>query len=219
MIKNIIFDFDGVLVDSEILVAKAFSKYLAKRNILFSEKEFSIHAGKKTIEVIDELSSKFHIKNVDEFYKDIMTIAHNIYSDELTPVLGAKKFLESSNLNCFIGSNSIKERIIVGLKKVNFENFFPEEKIFSFDMVNKPKPNPDVYLLAIESYKLIKEETIVIEDSAIGVRAGVLAGVKVVGITAGGHWNSERSTQELIDAGASLLINNYNNLLDQIYKI
>ena len=156
MIKNIIFDFDGVLVDSEILVAKAFSKYLAKRNILFSEKEFSIHAGKKTIEVIDELSSKFHIKNVDEFYKDIMTIAHNIYSDELTPVLGAKKFLESNNLNCFIGSNSTKERIIAGLKKVNFENFFPEEKIFSFDMVNKPKPNPDVYLLAIESYKIIK---------------------------------------------------------------
>ena len=57
-----------------------------------------------------------------------MTIAHNIYSDELTPVLGAKKFLESNNLNFFIGSNSTKERIIAGLKKVNFENFFPEEK-------------------------------------------------------------------------------------------
>ena len=49
MIKNIIFDFDGVLVDSEILVAKAMRKYLAEKNIMFEEKEFSKFAGKKNI--------------------------------------------------------------------------------------------------------------------------------------------------------------------------
>ena len=50
MIKNIIFDFDGVIADSEILVAKAFSKYLEIYKILiYSEKEFSKYAGKKTI--------------------------------------------------------------------------------------------------------------------------------------------------------------------------
>ena len=56
MIKNIIFDFDGVLVDSEILVAKSFCRYLSKRNIEFGEKEFSKFAGKKTIQVVSELS-------------------------------------------------------------------------------------------------------------------------------------------------------------------
>ena len=45
MIKNIIFDFDGVLVDSEMLVARSFSKYLGKRNINFTEQEFSVYAG------------------------------------------------------------------------------------------------------------------------------------------------------------------------------
>ena len=49
MIKNIIFDFDGVIADSEILVAKAFSKYLESIHIFFSEKEFSKYAGKKTV--------------------------------------------------------------------------------------------------------------------------------------------------------------------------
>ena len=53
MIKNIIFDFDGVLVDSEILVAKSFCKYLSNIDILFNEEEFASYAGKKTIQVID----------------------------------------------------------------------------------------------------------------------------------------------------------------------
>ena len=219
MIKNIIFDFDGVLVDSEKLVAKAFSRYLANRNILFSEKEFSIFAGKKTIQVIDELSDKFNIKNKKNFFNDIMTIAHNIYTEDLTAVHGAKNFLQKTKLNFFIGSNSVKERIIAGLQKVEFDNFFPENKIYSFDMVQKPKPHPDIYLTVIESNQLNKDETIIVEDSSVGVEAGVRAGVKVVGFTAGGHWHSERSTSELKNAGASLLINSYGNLLNEIAKI
>ena len=60
---NIIFDFDGVLVDSEVLVGKAFCKYLSKKKIDFSEKEFYNYAGKKTTQVIDELSLKFNIED------------------------------------------------------------------------------------------------------------------------------------------------------------
>tara|TARA_B100000427_G_scaffold258727_1_gene222726 strand:+ start:1580 stop:2239 length:660 start_codon:yes stop_codon:yes gene_type:complete len=219
MIKNIIFDFDGVLVDSEILVAKAFSKYLLKKNINLSEKEFSIFAGKKTVQVIKELSQKFNIKKEEEFFDDIMKISHDIYDNELTPVVGAGNFLKNANLNYFIGSNSVKERIISGLKKVNFEIFFSEEKIYSFDMVNQPKPYPDIYLAALERNNLNKHETIIIEDSVVGVQAGVNAGVKVIGLTAGGHWHSERSTEELIEAGASLLIHDYSTLLNDIKKL
>ena len=75
MIKNIIFDFDGVLVDSEMLVARSFSKYLRNRNINFTEQEFSVYAGKKTVQVIDELSNKFSIQNKEEFFEDIMSIS------------------------------------------------------------------------------------------------------------------------------------------------
>ena len=53
MIKNIIFDFDGVLVDSEILAAKAFAKYMKKYDIEIDENEFANFAGKKTVQVID----------------------------------------------------------------------------------------------------------------------------------------------------------------------
>ena len=219
MIKNIIFDFDGVLVDSEMLVARSFSKYLGKRNINFTEQEFSVYAGKKTVQVIDELSKKFSIQNKEEFFEDIMSIANDIYSQELTAVNGAKVFLEQNYYNFLIGSNSVRKRILFGLEKVEFENFFDFNKVFSFDMVEKPKPQPDIYLAAINAHQLDKNETVVIEDSAIGVLAGVAAGIKVIGLTAGGHWYKDRSTKELLDAGAFKLTDSYETLLTEIKKL
>jgi len=219
MIKNIIFDFDGVLVDSEMLVARSFSRYLSNRNINFTEQEFSVYAGKKTVQVIDELSNKFSIQNKEEFFEDIMSISNNIYSKELTPVNGAKLFLEQNHYNYFIGSNSIRNRILFGLKKVDFLNFFDIDKVFSFDMVEKPKPQPDIYLSAINTHQLDKKESVVIEDSAIGVQAGVAAGIKVIGLTAGGHWYTDRSAKELLDAGAIVLANSYESLLREIKKL
>jgi len=76
MIKNIIFDFDGVLVDSEMLVAQSFCLYLCERNIQFTENDFSQFAGKKTVNVISELSAKFNIDNEQAFFNDIMQIGY-----------------------------------------------------------------------------------------------------------------------------------------------
>ena len=124
MIKNIIFDFDGVLVDSEILVAKAFAKYMKTFGIPINDKEFANYAGKKTVEVIASLSEKYSIKNQQKFFDDIMDIASNIYKNELTIVNGVDEFLDEISLNLFIGSNSIKKRIIDGLNKVKLNKYF-----------------------------------------------------------------------------------------------
>ena len=70
MIKNIIFDFDGVLVDSEILAAKAFAKYMQNFGIDIDEKEFASLAGKKTVQVIDILSKKYLIQDQQKFFMD-----------------------------------------------------------------------------------------------------------------------------------------------------
>ena len=98
MMKNIIFDFDGVIGDSEVLVAKAFSKYLLKFGIIFEEKEFVSYAGKKTIEIIDVISNKFNIENQQKFFDDIMDISNDIYSKELTCVIGIESFLQKANI-------------------------------------------------------------------------------------------------------------------------
>ena len=212
MIKNIIFDFDGVLVDSEILVAKAFAKYMQNFGIDIDEKEFANFAGKKTVQVIDILSKKYSIKDQEKFFRDIMEIASNIYKKELTTVKGAYDFVSNLKLNMFIGSNSKKERIIDGLQRVKLNKYFKPEQVYSFDLVDNPKPDPDVYLKALEDNKLIKTETIIIEDSTVGVMAGVAANVKVIGLTAGGHWHEKRDEKELLEAGAFAVTNDYKNV-------
>ena len=216
MIKNIIFDFDGVLVDSEILVAKAFAKYMQNSGIDIDEKEFASLAGKKTVQVIDILSKKYSIKDQEKFFRDIMEIASNIYKKELATVKGAYDFVSNLKLNMFIGSNSMKERIIDGLQRVKLDKYFKPEQVYSFDLVDNPKPDPDVYLKALEDNNLIKTETIIIEDSAVGVMAGVAANVKVIGLTAGGHWHEKRDEKELLEAGAFAVTNDYKKVFKLI---
>ena len=213
MIKNIIFDFDGVLVDSEILVAKAFAKYMQKFGIEVDEKEFASLAGKKTVQVIDILSKKYSIEDQQKFFTDIMDIASNIYKKELTTVKGAYDFVSNLKLNMFIGSNSMKERIIDGLQRVKLDKYFQPKQVYSFDLVDKPKPDPDIYLEAIQDNNLIKNQTIIIEDSTVGVIAGVAAGVRVIGLTAGGHWHEKRDEKELLEAGAFIVANDYKKIL------
>ena len=212
MIKNIIFDFDGVLVDSEILVAKAFSKYMQELGIKTNEKDFANLAGKKTVEVIDILSEKYSLKDKQKFFDDIMNIASNIYKKELKTVVGVEEFLKKSKHNLYIGSNSMKNRILDGLKRVGLEKYFNPNHIYSFDLVDNPKPHPDIYLKAVNDNDLIIDETIIIEDSVVGVQAGKNANIKVIGLTAGGHWHTDRDEKELINAGAIATANNYNKI-------
>jgi len=218
MIKNIIFDFDGVLVDSEILVAKAFVKYMQNFGVEIDEKEFVNFAGKKTVQVIEILSQKYSIKDQQKFLTDIMDITSNIYKKELTAVEGAYEFVSKIKLNLYIGSNSIKDRIIDGLQRVELNKYFKSEQIYSFDLVENPKPHPDIYLKAIEDNHLKINETIIIEDSTVGVKSGCSAGVKVIGLTAGGHWHENRDEKELLDAGAFAVTKDYKKIEEIIER-
>ncbi len=212
MIKNIIFDFDGVVVDSEVLASKAFSKYFSKFDKSIKEEQFYKYAGKKTVEVIDLLSSKYKIENKEKFTNEIFDIVSEVYSKDLKLVDGAKDYISKSNRNHFIGSNSNKDRILDGLKLVGLDKFFLSDQVYSFDMVKRPKPDPDIYLKVLNDNSLIIEESVIIEDSGVGVKAATAAGVRVFGLTAGKHWHSDRDTNELFDNGALNVFSDYESL-------
>ena len=212
MIKNIIFDFDGVIVDSEVLVSKAFAKYFIKFGNTIKEEQFYKYAGKKTVEVIDILSDKYNIKNKLKFSSEIFDLVSEVYSKDIKLVHGAKDYISKSDRNHFIGSNSNKDRILDGLKFVGLDKFFLSDQVYSFDMVKRPKPDPDIYLKVLNDNSLIREESVIIEDSGVGVKAATAAGVRVFGITAGKHWHSDRDTNELFDNGALNVFSDYESL-------
>ncbi|PPR46595.1 MAG: 6-phosphogluconate phosphatase [Alphaproteobacteria bacterium MarineAlpha5_Bin9] len=217
MIKNIIFDYDGVIVDSEILAGKAFTRYLKKyKNVDLSEDEFiNYYSGNKTIDVIKILSKKYDLGDENDFFSNFLNFANPIITDELEPVEGIRDFLQQISQKRFIGSNNLKTRIMTGLKKVVLQDYFNEENIYTFDMVANPKPEPDVFLKVIEENKIKKDETIIIEDSVIGTIAGVKAGIKVIGLTAGKHWKN-RPKKSLLDAGAYKVFTKYLDILEFI---
>ena len=219
MIKNVIFDFDGVVVDSESLIAKALSDYLANRDINFQEKDFFKLAGNKTIEIVSILSDRFNIKDEDKFYNDIMILSKDLYENKLKPVSGIEKFLMNTKHKRLIGSNNTKPRILDGLKKIRLDHYFESNYIYTFDLVGIPKPDPAIYIRAIENSKINVDETVIIEDSCIGVKAGVAAGIKVIGLTSASHWYEGRSAQELYDVGAYEVVKNYDDMLILINKL
>ena len=219
MIKNIIFDFDGVIVDSEVLASKAFSKYFSKFDKSIKEEQFYKYAGKKTVEVIDLLSSKYKIENKQKFTNEIFDIVSEVYSKDLKLVDGAKDYISKSDRNHFIGSNSNKDRILDGLKLVGLDKLFLSDQVYSFDMVKRPKPDPDIYLKVLNDNSLIREESVIIEDSGVGVKAATAAGVRVFGLTAGKHWHSDRDTNELFDNGALNVFSDYESLSKAIEEL
>ncbi len=212
MIKNIIFDFDGVIVDSEVLVSKAFSKYFKKFGHSFKEEQFYKYAGNKTVEVINLLSTKYNIENKKKFTNEIYEIISEVFSKDLKLVEGAKDYISKSDRNHFIGSNSNKDRILDGLKIVGLDKTFLSDQVYSFDMVKRPKPDPDIYLKVLNDNSLDREETVIIEDSGVGVKAATAAKVRVFGLTAGKHWHSNREKNELFDNGAMNVFSDYESL-------
>ena len=219
MIKNIIFDFDGVLVDSEILARKAFSRYLTSKKFDFSEQDFSVsYSGNKLVEVISKLSTRFGIIDKEKFSSEVMELSKLIYLKELRAVKGVKKFLDSIDKKKIIGSNRDRQSLIKGLKIVKLQNYFDEKNIFSFDMVSQPKPDPEIYLKAIKDTKIDVKDTVVLEDSVIGVQAAVAANIKVIGITSGGHW-IDRPISQLSDAGAYYVASTFEQVLKVIRKL
>jgi len=219
MIKNIIFDFDGVIVDSEVLASKAFAKYFNKFDRSIKEEQFYKYAGKKTVEVIDLLSAKYKIENKETFTNEIFDIVAEVYSRDLKLVDGAKDYISKSNRDHFIGSNSNKDRIMDGLKLVDLDKIFLSDHVYSFDMVERPKPDPDIYLKVLNDNSLNIQETIIIEDSGVGVKAASSAGVKVFGLTAGKHWHSNRDKNELFDNGALNVFSDYISLGNAIEEL
>ena len=99
MIKAFIFDFDGVIVDSEILASKAFTLYLTSKGYKVKEEDFYTYAGMKTLQVIDILTEKYQINQKDQFSRDIFLLVSQVYSSDLKLVNGFKNFISHSKRN------------------------------------------------------------------------------------------------------------------------
>lgn len=179
----VIWDCDGVLVESERLAAEAFSKLLAQFNILLSAQQCEAwFVGKTLTQCIQALHQKYPGCLPDSFRQQLDVHSDAIFEQYLKPVRDVEPVLHAlraRGVPIAVASNGGWEKTRLNLQRTGLIDYFGGT-IFSAEHVAQPKPAPDVYLAAAEAQGVPAQFCCVIEDSHVGALAGLSAGMRVL---------------------------------------
>ena len=200
-VKCIIFDCDGILVDSETIANQVLLSMSApfglKMTMEEAVKNFNGRRLKNIFEQIEKLTNK---KLPDSFETDFRKQTFEAFKTDLKAVKGVRRFIENLSVPYCVASSGPVEKITLNLTTTRLiQNF--ENRIFSSYEINSWKPDPDIFIHACNQMGFKKEECIVIEDSVAGVIAGVKGGFKVFALA------NENNAQDLLDEGATVFYN------------
>ncbi|MER5729576.1 HAD family hydrolase [Streptomyces sp. NPDC002138] len=184
----VIFDNDGVLVDSEPLSNTILSGYLTELGHPTSyEESLRDYMGAAVHRVHDTVLERTGERLPADFDDTLHARVFAAFEKELRPVAGATDVLEeltARGIPYCLASSGSHERIRVGHRTTGLDEWFEEEWIFSSEDVGKGKPAPDLFLHAAERMGARPARCVVVEDSPLGVRAARAAGMDVFGFTA-----------------------------------
>ncbi|UII30872.1 HAD family phosphatase [Fulvivirga ulvae] len=200
MFKQLIFDCDGVLVDTEIIAAEVMTKAFTQCDIHISVEDYlSTYTGKTISSIFNSLLSPDQLQkiNLKEFTHQCDVDIYN----QLRPVKGMQDVVRTLPFPKAVVSNSSLWQVKKAVKHIGLEDIF-KEKFFSSEMVANPKPWPDIYLHAAKTLEVNPEYCLVVEDSKSGVKAAVDAGMTVIGFTGASHIRSGHA-DILMEIGAS----------------
>lgn len=202
--RHIIFDCDGVLVDSEPLSMRVDVDLLAENGVVMSLEEahrrFVGHTFEAMVESITrETGIRFPADLSEQKDRRLM----DLFRRDLKPVDGVADVLGILAIKPSVASNSPRHRIVGALELTGLTSFF-ENRITTFEDVALPKPAPDVFLAAAARAGTVPELCTVVEDSTTGVSAAKAAGCRVLGFT-GTHTGPEKHAVLLREAGADAI--------------
>ncbi|MFC7266647.1 HAD family hydrolase [Streptomyces lutosisoli] len=184
----VIFDNDGVLVDSEPISNTILAAYLTELGHPTSYEEsirdYMGSAMHRIHELVQERSGRRLPDDFDDTFHGRVFAA---FERELEPVPDAVQVLEklaADGVPYCVASSGSHERIRVGHRKTGLDRWFDEGRVFSSQDVGRGKPAPDLFLHAAERMGVPPEKCVVVEDSPLGVQAANSAGMDVYGFTA-----------------------------------
>ena len=178
----IIFDCDGVLVDSEVIASAVLAKHLTLAGHPHTSQECMRRFTGLSLDscrVLIEAESKFSLS--EEFFLQVQRETFSRFSEDLQPVadiVDVLEFLREQQWSCCVASSGSHEKMALTLKKTGLQKYFGD-RIFSASDVQHGKPAPDLFLHAAQSLGYLPEHCIVIEDSKPGVMAAIAAGMQV----------------------------------------
>lgn len=183
-IKAVLFDMDGLMVDTESLATEAFIHSAKKQGYDMTKEETLLVLGFTTKSIYEFWENYFKNSDVsgkqlvDDHYKYIENILFTTGPRKMPYIEELLKYLKESNYKVAVASSSNMNHIINNMEKTGLKKYIDE--FASGAEVENGKPAPDVFLLAAERLGVKPEECLVLEDSKAGVIAGSSAGAKVI---------------------------------------
>lgn len=212
MIQAVLFDMDGVLVDSEALITESAILALKEYGINAKEEDFKEFTGMGEVKFIGGVANKYG----HEFVDDMKTRAYDIYEGLATKQDRIKvydripeliKYLRDKGYKVAVCSSADLRKIKINLNaaKVDFSWF--DAVLSAEDVVNK-KPDPEIYIKGAKAVGVDTKNCVVIEDAISGIKSAIGAGAVPYGVT------TSFDKQTLLDVGAKVVLDNVSELMN-----
>ena len=197
----IIFDCDGVLVDSEVLSCRCLSQALAGYGIdLGVDRALDLFLGRSLTAVFEHYEALGRTIP-QQFAAELKSGVRAAFQASLGPIEGVNSVLQELQIPHCVASSSDLDRVSFSLALTGLAPHF-DSHLYTSQMVERGKPAPDLFLYAAERMQVDPHRVLVIEDSISGVKAGKAAGMTVWGFVGGSHYQSRDGKAILGAAGA-----------------
>jgi HAD superfamily hydrolase (TIGR01509 family) len=212
----VIFDCDGVLVDSENLSAEVLTELLAQHGIAIDAAAFrSDFLGRSFMSASERLRQRTGKTLVPDFHDRYLERLLQTFSNRLQSMAGVENLLAQLAVRKCVASSSNPQRLTHSLACSGLASWFGGD-VFSGVMVEKAKPAPDLFLLAAQCMAVEPKRCLVIEDSEMGLLAGRAAGMTVWHFRGGSHFLDGLGA--ITDAPCDGVANDMWQLLDMFIK-
>ncbi|CCD90103.1 putative Haloacid dehalogenase-like hydrolase; putative Phosphatase [Bradyrhizobium sp. ORS 285] len=207
----VIFDCDGVLVDSEVISCQAHADVLSLCGYPITATEvFDRFLGRSSKQATMEVEAELGRSLPDDFNARLQERLFRTFEQELRPVAGISDALDALDLPVCVASSGSHQRMRVSLGATRlYDRLAPH--IFSSSQVENGKPAPDLFLFAAAQMNARPAACVVVEDSIAGIRGGLAAGMTVLGFHGGSHCRP-RYADSLRQAGATLVFDDMRQL-------
>lgn len=193
--KCIIFDCDGVLVDSLSLSNKVMLELIKPFGILDEfEKIIDNYNGGSLKASLDKIEELIGEKLPENFVEQYRKLTYKTFKKELQPINGVKEFLENITIPICVASSGPYEKIVENLKTTNLLHHFGEN-IFSSYEIKSWKPEPEIFLYAANKMGFNPQECVVIEDSLDGIKTASKEGFNIIGLSTESNFDEMEKTQ------------------------
>lgn len=219
MTDLVIFDCDGVLVDSERPANRLLTRYLNDHGVAIDVEETeATFVGLSLTTCAEVVLERYGVRMPDSFVDDIRTGTAEVLAREVQAIPGVRNAVERIAIPTCVASSGEVSKMTLTLGTTGIIDLFAG-RLYSATMVKRGKPAPDLFLHAAHEMKVHPDACVVVEDSPFGLQAARAAGMRALGFTGGSHRDHHRDRQMLLDAGADGVFQHMDDLPGLVVRV